>query len=1161
MKKFFILSTLLIIGVLSFYYFQSNKKQISEKTEFSPKELWDIEFKKKKEKRKVGYDKADKPDEFSKYFKDITTKVGESESSYKMNYKVSELNKAKERSASLKNEKIILPWIQRGPGNVGGRTRAVIIDPDDASHNTWYAGAATGGIWKTTDGGSNWTNLSENFSNLSVNALEMSTSNTDIIYAGTGESFPGGTNLKGNGIWKSTDRGVSWTQLSSTSTDENFAYINRLVIDPSNADIVLAATETGIYKSIDGGSSWNRKYFSSFGVEDLTADPTNFDILFAGENSAGILRSVDAGNTWAVSSDGIGAGGRFEVTVSNVDHNYVYAGVDVSSTESSVYFSTDNGINWKKYNDSQNFLGGQGGYDNAISAHPYIADEVFVGGVDIWKLKFNGAESSTVNPEILRAFTVNTSFLSFINYGGPYLGGGMSADNGNNLVPSDWVSVEIRFGPGISQKAHRFTVPAGSTSGVPASSYTYQDYIDVPFEVWDVTNNIQLMVSFRDQEIDNVFNLYERTGDNYGEIGREYIFVNSVPYNPTTPNTNITTNGGHLYKNLYMFWPTLTPGQTWEPNNLPNSKIVVTYGTITQIAGVKTSIADAYGNYGGPNGFNQGAGLGQTSIPGLHPDHHNLTIIPTGAPNFIFIDANDGGFGYSNDNGMDINQIPNNYITTQFYGVAKHPTENEYFGGMQDNGSWQSPVGEDASSSSNYFFRIGGDGFEALWHAENPYLMLGSVYNNAIRRSNNKGATWHTVSGIVNGDGPFYTKLSVSKEDPDLVFAVRNGGVYRSTNFGQSWSPKAITTNWLLGGYLSGSHNVEVSLANGKIVWAGGGMATRFDGTRMQMQVSTNYGNSFTPVNDYSLVTMQSYISGIATHPRDENTAYILFSRSNAPKVLRTTNLGQTWTDISGFGTGSVSNNGFPNVVTHCLLVMPHNPNIIWVGTDIGLFESTDNGVSWHIADNGLPNVSVFDMHISGNQVVIATHGRGIWSVDIEDINKATYIKSLEDFEVNTLKITTNLKVSYDSVEVYLNNALVSTEYTPSTGVQDLTFPNNTGMENVSAYIIGYISNEEYQSNTLSRTVTVVNIRNLNNKKDIEIYPNPSSGKFYFKLDANLKEYKIEVYSLNGKNVFSQSGSNSKENSVNLSSLKDGIYIIKIKSGQDFYSKTIQIKK
>lgn len=1155
MKKFYLTMVPGLVGVILIIAFLNfgNRDEISQDKAYTPKEIWDMQFQKKKEKRKKHYNKADKPDEFTKYFKGITTQMGEEESGYEMNYKIKELNKAKAKNASLKSNNADLNWISRGPANVGGRTRALIIDPIDATHNTWYAGAASGGIWKTTDGGANWTNLADQFSNLSVNAMAMAESDNDRMYAGTGESFPGGTYLMGNGIWTSFDRGTTWDQLSSTIADENFAFTNRLIIDPNDADILLAATEAGIFRSTNGGDTFTIAHNSSTGVEDIVADPTDFNILFAGENSVGVLRSTDAGETWNNSSNGIAAGGRFEIAISNVNHNNIFASVDVTTEESQVYMSTDNGINWVQFDDNQNFLGGQGAYDNTIEAHPYNEDEVFVGGVDMWKLKFNGTLEET-EPEILGVYTVNTTFLSFINYSGAFLGGGIDTSDHTNRVQSDWVSVEVRFGPGLKQMAHMFNVPDQSTSGVPQMNYTYIDYVEVPFEVWDITNNKQLMVSFRDQEKDGKFNLYERISDEYGDLGREYIYINSVAYNAAAPDVNIAKTGGHWYKSLYMIWPTLEPGSTWTPENLPVSKIVMDYGTIIIQKGKKTSIADSYGNWGGGNNYDQGAGFGTTLIPGLHPDHHNITIIPTGEPNFTIIDANDGGLGISTDNGVTFKMQPNNYITTQFYGVAKNPEANEYIGGMQDNGTWQSKTGEDATDKSHYLFRIGGDGFECLWHATNPNRMLGSVYNNAIRKSVNKGLNWaYSTQGIASGDGPFLTKLSASKENADLVFAVGNSGVYRSTNFGSSWQNRPITTNWAIDNIVSSYHNVEVSLANGNIVWAGAGMATDL----LQLQVSTNEGLTFTAVSNYNTVPMNAYTSGLATHPTEESTAYTMFSLQGKPKVLRTKDLGKTWEDISGFGTNSTSSNGFPDVVANCLLVMPHETNTLWVGTDIGVFESTDNGISWHILDNGLPAVAVYDIQTVGNQVVLATHGRGIWSVDIAEIDNAPYINDLIDSGDNIINISTNFKVAYSKVEVYVNGELNETLDAPSEGSTSISIEiTESGL--YTTYILGYIGDKSYKSNTIDIEAIYVSISDVTSN-DILVYPNPSNGEFKIKLDSD--NASIQIFNLSGVLVYSKKANNSHEMNVDISNLNSGSYILRVDSKDGSKIQKILIQK
>jgi photosystem II stability/assembly factor-like uncharacterized protein len=1110
-------------------------------SELTPKEIWDAEFQRKKEKRKIGYSKADKPDLFTQYFKDITTRIGDQKSGYKMNYKNVELEKAQQSAKKSLKQAEALNWIQRGPANVGGRTRALIVDPDDNTHNTWFAGAVSGGVWKTMDGGATWQILSEEFTNITT--MAMAESNHNIIYAGTGESFPGGTYMVGNGIWKSENRGINWVQLSSTSTNPDFEYINRLIVNPADQNVILAATENGIHKSINGGATWTKVYSSVRGVEDLVADPTNFNILFGGENTIGVLRSINAGNSWAVSNSGMEAGTRFEIAVSPVDHNIVFVSGDVSATESKVYISQDNGITWKRFNDSQNFLGGQGGYDNAIAAHPYIADEVYVGGVDLWKLKFNGS-TATSAPLVKNCYPVNTDFLTFVNFSGNYMGGGMSSKEGKNVLPEDWVSVEIRFGPGLTQKAHRFTVPDSATSGVPAANFTYVDYVNVPFQVWDVTNNKQLMVSFRDQEKDGVYNLYKRTAETYGKLGREYIFVNAITYNPAAPSSSITVSGGHLEKALYMFWPNLADGATWDPANLPTSKIVVDYGTVTLYNGAATSVADAYNNYSGPNNYDQNLGLGKAVIPGLHPDHHNITIIPLGNPNFKMVEANDGGLAVSNNNGITITQVPTNYITTQFYGIAKHPTKNEYIGGMQDNGTWRSPSNEDASASSRYLFQISGDGFECLWHATNDKYILGSLYNNSIKRSTNGGTTWTSSIGITAADGPFITRLSVSKENPDLVFAVGKTGVYRSTNFGSSFSKKTIATNWVISSTISSSHHVEVSLSNGNIVWAGGGMAKS---SGLQLQVSTDNGLTFKAVDDYSGVAMNTYMSGLATHPTEDSTAYVLFSLSNAPKVLRTRNLGKSWEDITGFGTNKESSNGFPDVIVHSLIVMPHNPDIIWVGTDIGIFESIDNGLSWHIANNGLPAVSVYQMKISGDQVVIATHGRGIWSVTIPELLNAPFISKFVQVEALNLSLTANLNVAYDSVQVYIDNAIDSIVKGTSIGANTIPVVVRSGGTYV-AYIIGYIGDIPYKSNTIDITFTnsAFGIDEISNTGKTDLYPNPANSYFRFDLDAKFKKYLVEIYTLNGQKVLSLEKNNSVNNLVNVDFLTNGTYLVNV---------------
>jgi hypothetical protein len=163
-------------------------------------------------------ERMDEPQAFAEYHRGIRTRDSEAEPSYRMNYQINELLKARglasTQALSKAGSSAALNWIERGPGNVSGRTRGLIVDPTDPSHQSWFVGAIGGGVWKTTDAGKNWQQLTNGLTNLAVTWLAMAASNPNVIYAGTGEGFgAAGGQFDGNGLWKSTDRGQTWRSL------------------------------------------------------------------------------------------------------------------------------------------------------------------------------------------------------------------------------------------------------------------------------------------------------------------------------------------------------------------------------------------------------------------------------------------------------------------------------------------------------------------------------------------------------------------------------------------------------------------------------------------------------------------------------------------------------------------------------------------------------------------------------------------------------------------------------------------------------------------------------------------------------------------------------------------------------------------------------------
>jgi photosystem II stability/assembly factor-like uncharacterized protein len=878
---------------------------------------------------------------------------------------------------------------------------------------------------------------------MATTCFAMAESNHNTIYAGTGEGYGSLDGVDGMGVFKSTDRGATWSVLPNSSTLLN---VNRILVDPANENHVIAACNGGIFSTNDGGNSWANVYTGV--VQDIRATPGNFSVLYGGENRVGVIKSVNAGATWSKSNVAMAPTGRVEIAVSPVKTDRIVASAEgnLSGTSnnltgsSDLYLSDDAGLTWSLVTLVQNnitvdYLGDQGWYDNTVAFSPYNKDVVYVGGVNAFQVTL-GAPATGSNGVYSVNESGTTSFLTLVNFGASGYGGKL--DIGSNATHD---TVEVRYGPSLTQKAHRFLVPAGSTSGVPDASYTYQDYVDVPFQVWDIKNNQQLMVSFRDQGRNGVFDLLAQNTDatDATQQSREYVFINNVPYS-TTPSASIAVAGGQRFQEMYFYWPVLTSGATWNPSSLPSSKFQIVYSTLGSYSSTVKTVADAYGGYDGVN-----------NRLVVHPDHHNIYPIKQNdaSQQFQLLLANDGGIFLSSISASpgttqgEWKRVATGYNTSQVYGADKKPGAQEYFAGMQDNSTYFTPTGTVSSASSNFNTntKLTGDGFEVLWHTGDGNKMIGGSQSNNFSRSLDGGTTWSSAtSGFPMSNGaptankfPFISKLECSKQTPDNIYTVGADGVWRSTNFGANWTLTSIGTGW---GTMTSFTDVEVSRANPNIVWAGSG---QFGTTTLF--VSTNAGQTFTSVPNPAGYTLGN-ITRIATHPLEPNTAYALYSFAKTAKILKTTDLGQTWTDISGFGTGSTSTTGFPDVAVYSLYVRLDDPNIIWAGTEIGIAESLDGGATWAMLTS-FPAVGVWDMKGQDKEIVIGTHGRGIWTASIgtDQIGVSKIIASGTTPQ-SKFAVLINAPYKYDSIMISFNPGGLLKFTPPDSGTYALQISN-----------------------------------------------------------------------------------------------------------------------
>ena len=304
-----------------------------------------------------------------------------------------------------------------------GRVTALAVDPRNA--NVVYLGAAEGGVWKTTNGGSTWTPLTDTQPSLAVGSIALDPSNPDIVYVGTGEENFTSDNYGGSGILKSTDGGSTWTQLGASAFAGPFtlfagvsvvfcaprcgggAYIGSLAVHPTNGKILLAAVgifETGsgdgIYRSTDGGVSWTIALSGAAGT-GVIFDPTNGNIAYAalgypnGIAANGVYKSTDGGLTWA-RADAAGTRklptaanvGRIALAITPSSPTTLYASIALLGFNTvpggappvGLFKSLDGGANWTQITTIPVYCTSQCDYDNVVAVSPTNASIVFVGG-------------------------------------------------------------------------------------------------------------------------------------------------------------------------------------------------------------------------------------------------------------------------------------------------------------------------------------------------------------------------------------------------------------------------------------------------------------------------------------------------------------------------------------------------------------------------------------------------------------------------------------------------------------------------------------------------------------------------------------------------------------------------------------------------------------
>ena len=299
-------------------------------------------------------------------------------------------------------------WIQLGPKSppvsigtsnpVGsGRIDCIAFHPDDP--DIFWIGSPTGGLWKTINGGTSWETLTDNLPSIGISDIAVHPGNPDIIYIATGDRDAG--ELYSAGVLRTSDGGLTWTPTVLSFDQDELVYVYRLLIRPDKPDTLIAGTNEGIYLLNNDGTQ-KTKVLNNYRIKDMEFKPSDPDVIYAASYSYGnatVFRSTNGGLSF---SPGFGTIAntnirRIELAVSPNNPDLVYAlCADVADSKfQGLYYSMNSGVDWQSVaNSSKNLLGrsldgsddaGQGWYDLALAISPLNQNEVYVGGINIWR--------------------------------------------------------------------------------------------------------------------------------------------------------------------------------------------------------------------------------------------------------------------------------------------------------------------------------------------------------------------------------------------------------------------------------------------------------------------------------------------------------------------------------------------------------------------------------------------------------------------------------------------------------------------------------------------------------------------------------------------------------------------------------------------------------
>ena len=982
-----------------------------------------------------------------------------------------------EKQTSVPGESEEMKWIERGPGNVGGRTKGMMFDPNDSSSETAYAGGVSGGLFKNTNISnpeSPWVHINKGIpDNIPVSNITYDPNNTNIFYVGTGESYTGADSL-GNGLWKSSDGGSTWSNTFGGKSESEVTYVSL-----GNSVVVTSPTGNGPFNYVDAafGSSLTKNAI----VENLIlADDGSTE----GDNSDGIGGSTSDACQSLISANASAINGKIAL-IERGDCSFsdkVKTAQDAGAI-AVIVMNRDDGSR-SDWDSGAITMGASTGSDQVTIPSVMISAS---DGVKLKNLVLNGEVTVSLSKKnsVVKGITVVPGIF-YIN--------DVVVRNSNGkseIFIATGTSTHRRDGSG----SHIF---GPDDYGIWKSSDAGSTWTKVPVYIDGSTSLYQPM----DLEISPSTNdLWMSTTNNFNGLGGGDILLANEDVSSFTKKYSVTNGqrteielakNGDIYiladvndstapvtiiksTNEFASTPTIitlpndvdsgipasdfTRGQSFYDlliESDPNNSNTIFVGGIDLFKSINGAIDNNSSNpWNQISKWSNNNALNSLAAGYAHADQHGAAFSQFDSQKKLF--GNDGGiyFSISNNSSETISSRNKNFITSQIYSIGVAPSDmfknlskqisgrdlsnfqrktlniegmtDVVVAGLQDNGN---QLFADNNNGIGTGYDIsGGDGAAAMFSQDptKPYLITNYVYNQYVEAYDFKSNTLFTINNQTSQNGDF-----INVQALDSKFGILYSNYSNSVN-----NSVAAYYDWDNFNSSDVSSNAPVRFLTFPNMDANVSALTpsTFESQSPSVMVGLENGRLFrvdntnTSTSSWNEITGNEFLGSISDieYGDSKNELFVTLHNYGVKNIFYSSDAGKTWVNKEG---------DLPDVPVLCILQNPIVSNEVIIGTDLGVWYTKnfkDESPNWNQGFNGMSDVRVTDLDMRDDYKVFAsTYGRGVFSSHFDSDTPMLRLSSNQSSIRINQGDTGSFKISYKVLKSYNEETEFSIDGLPS---------------------------------------------------------------------------------------------------------------------------------